>query len=141
MKKKVPFKVSCFKCHSNGPRVIRANYNSKNSPTTTLGKIIIAFWNFKIKSYGLLIEDKVHKKKDRFIKVAFKTRSKFIQKKLLVKTCLKCHNNSGFIKRGFLTREHIPTIKFMIKKGYMPPMGFKLSRSEKIELQSFLMGF
>lgn len=43
---------------------------------------------------------------------------------LKVATCVKCHQESGFLAWGFLKRLQGRIIKFMFDTGQMPPMGF-----------------
>ncbi|MDB9786667.1 hypothetical protein OAB57_01055 [Bacteriovoracaceae bacterium] len=133
-----PFKVACFMCHSNGPRTIRPNYSSTLSPIEHLK---IYMWNLRIKSYGKVVEDSSHTVFDKKLNTPFRWRGKYENEILKVKTCMKCHKDSGFMARGTLKRQHIPTIKFMIEKGHMPPIGFGLDENEKKALERFLEGF
>lgn len=141
IKKPKPFKIACFMCHSNGPRVIRPNYSSTFSPTDLKDRLKIFLWNFRIKSYGKVLEDSSHTKSDKNLTPPFRWRGKYENDILKVKTCMKCHKDSGFMARGTLKRQHIPTIKFMIERGHMPPLGFSLDQNEKKELEQFLKGF
>ena len=43
--REIPFRVSCYMCHSNGPRAIRPNYDSPFNETSLWGKLKIAYWN------------------------------------------------------------------------------------------------
>ena len=60
---------------------------------------------------------------------------------LQIKTCVKCHKDSGFMARGPLRRQNVLSIKFMVEKGHMPPIGFSMSENEKRELSLFIKGF
>ena len=71
----------------------------------------------------------------------FRFRSAYENEELKVKTCMKCHKNTGFFARGHLTRQNMPTIKFMLERGYMPPLGISMTDEEKLKLQNFLAGF
>ncbi len=57
---------------------------------------------------------------------------------LMVKTCLKCHSNEGFMARGYLTRQNSITIDFMIKNKLMPPLGIGLSAIEERQIRDFI---
>ena len=50
--KPIEFKTSCFRCHANGPRLIRPNYQSKEVKLNSKDKLTILKWNILIKSYG-----------------------------------------------------------------------------------------
>ena len=135
------FKVSCFVCHNNGPRVIRPNYESPFDPSSFWDKIKISYWNFKIKSYGRVLTDSHHDEADKTQVPPFRYRSPYENEPLKVATCIKCHKESGFLARGLLRRQQISTIKFMLDAGQMPPLGFQMSIDEKRELEAFLDGF
>lgn len=133
------YRVSCFMCHSNGPRAIRPDYDGQN--TSLANKVKIFFWNLKIKSYGRIIENEKQKKLDATLKVPFRHRSALDNERLQVKTCQKCHNESSFFGRGQLARQNALTIEFMVKNSLMPPVGFHLSKGEKIQINEFIAGF
>lgn len=136
-----PFKVSCFMCHNNGPRAIRPNYISALNTTAFLDRFKIYYWNFRIKSYGRILPHKAHLELDQFLERPFQFYSSYENEPLKVKTCMKCHKETGLSARGFLSRQQNPTIKFMLESGEMPPMGYSLSENEKIELEKYLEGF
>lgn len=136
-----PFKVSCFICHPNGPRVIRPNYDSPLDPTTIKDRLKVFFWNLKIKSYGRVIPHKSHTTNDKRLKPPFRWSSKYENEVLKIASCIQCHKEQGFLARGVLTRQNIPTIKFMLAAGKMPPFGFALSNEEKHQLKEFIQGF
>lgn len=136
-----PFKVSCYMCHSNGPRIIRPNYNSLLNQTSLLESLKISYWNFRIKLYGKVIPHSSHKQEDVGLKIPFRWRSKYENEVLQIKTCMHCHKEKGFLARGTLKRQQMPTIKFMLERGYMPPLGFSLTSEEKKQIQQFLKGF
>ncbi|MCB9027126.1 MAG: cytochrome c [Bdellovibrionaceae bacterium] len=54
---------------------------------------------------------------------------------------MKCHKGNGFLARGYLTRQNMPTIKFMLERGYMPPFGLSMTDEEQQQIQQFLRGF
>lgn len=135
------YKVSCFMCHSNGPRVIRPNFDSTFNLTSMKDRLKIMVWNLRIKSYRRMTLNKKHDEIDSGLKVPVRFRGSFENESLKVATCIKCHKESGFFARGPLLRQNISTIKFMVEAGHMPPFGFQLSSAEKLELEKFLMGF
>lgn len=137
----MPFKVSCFMCHNNGPRVIRPNYDSPFDSISLKDKLKISYWNMRIKLYGRVLPSPIHEDQDKFLLQPFRYRSTYENESLQVTTCIKCHNESGFLARGLLRRQQVPTIKFMFESGQMPPLGFHLSSKEKQELEMFLEGF
>lgn len=136
-----PFKVSCFMCHNNGPRVIRAHDDSILASTSLKDKLKIAYWNLRIKSYGRVIVSPVHDARDKVDWPPLRLRSAYENDVLKVRTCANCHKESGFLARGLLRRQQLPAIKFMLESGEMPPFGFSLSSQEKKEIQLFLTGF
>lgn len=135
------FKVSCFICHNNGPRNIRPNYDSPFNPTGFLDRLKVGYWNLKIASYGRALVDREHDILDQKAMPPFRFRSGYENEPLQVNTCRKCHKESGFLARGSLRRQQVPTIKFMLESGQMPPLGFWLSSQEKKQLELFLDGF
>lgn len=139
--KETSFRVSCFMCHNNGPRAIRANYDSPLDPTSFSDRLRIAAWNLRIKLYGRVKADILHDFKDLTAPVPFRFRSSYENEVLKVEGCAKCHNEDGFLARGSLRRQQFPTIQFMLESGAMPPMGHSLSRTDKEALQKFLSGF
>ena len=136
-----PYKVSCFMCHNNGPRVIRPNYDSPFNPTSIKDRLKISYWNLRIKLYGRILAHSIHEERDLTAVPPFRFRSAYENEPLQVATCINCHKETGFLARGALRRQQVPTIKFMLESGQMPPLGFNLSSQEKQELQLFLDGF
>jgi hypothetical protein len=135
------FKVSCFMCHNNGPRVIRPNYDSPFDPTDLKDKVKIGYWNLQIKLYGRVLTDEIHDQGDIAASPPFRFRGDYENEPVKVATCVKCHKETGFFARGLLSRQQMPTIKFMLETGQMPPLGFSMSSNEKKELELFLDGF
>jgi|GEM_PF-3470106 len=133
-----PYKVSCFVCHANGLRVIRANINSKDKPLSLEQQLKLKMWNMKIKSYGVVVPSKKDLNSYRTHFPPFKWQQPKLNKKLNVKTCNYCHKENGLFARGVLTKQNAPTIKFLYDNGQMPPFGIKLSKNEKIELEKFI---
>jgi hypothetical protein len=124
--KEVPFKVSCFQCHSNGPRVIR--------PLKALSlknEAAISLMNLRIKSYGVL---------EAVSKPNFRQTGKMNNDVLRLPKCMSCHNQDGWFARNHLTRQNAPTIRFMVSKKHMPPIG-RLTHQEKKYIEDFLNGF
>ncbi|MGZ3769003.1 MAG: hypothetical protein ACXVCP_06905 [Bdellovibrio sp.] len=137
--KEVPLRVSCFMCHPNGPRVIRPNLDSSTAPLPWQDRIKLSLWNLKIKSYGRL---KTSAPSYENLKaVPFRWPDHYANEPLTVKTCTKCHKESGLFARGTLLRQNILTVKFMVEKGLMPPLGMSLSNLEKSQLEKFIAGF
>lgn len=136
-----PFKVSCFMCHNNGPRVIRPYYDSPLDSTSLKDRLKISYWNLRVKLYGRVVASPHHDDWDKSQLPPFRFRSSYENEPLQVATCVKCHKESGFLARGALSRQQTPTIKFMLESGQMPPLGFRMSAQEKQELESFLDGF
>lgn len=125
------FSVQCTLCHSNGPRMIRANQRSNDS--LSLGnKIKLIYWNLIIKSYGRI------KTIDSNNNLTFKGNAKDF---LNIKTCNTCHNQNGtFLSRNRLQRGNFLAIKHLTDNKKMPPWPYSLSKKEKYELERFLKG-
>lgn len=140
LQQRVPYKVSCFMCHANGPRAIRPDYDGvvQNS---TAEKLKIALMNLKIKTYGKMVENSSHTEEDPNLKTPFRYQQKLDNDTLQVKACTKCHNDSGFFARGFLKRQNFLAINFMLASGNMPPPGFAVTEKEKQQIQQFTDGF
>lgn len=139
--KQVSFRASCFTCHSNGPRAIRPIYFSDQAPLSLSNMIQIQLLNLRIKTYGRIVFDKDHLKKDLKIYPPFRYSQPIDLERLNIKTCNLCHKEEGMFARGELVRQQSGTIQFMVDKGHMPPKGFSLSSNEKKQLKDFLKGF
>lgn len=130
--KQIPFKVSCFNCHSNGPRAIRPMDAERLSLSQ---KTQIFFMNMRIKTYGRLIA------KNTIVgDVPFKHEGKITNETLKLAACIKCHNEDGFLSRGPLTRQQGESISFMVKNDLMPPLG-SLTAADRKYLKDFVDGF
>lgn len=130
LKEEISFKVACYLCHANGPRAIRPD---ASSVAITWGeRLRILAWNFRIKTYGRILPDPVHKPGS-----GFKMDGAFYNELLKVKTCTFCHNESSW-GRGTLARQHFLPIRFLTKEGEMPPPGLPFPDHEADDLQSFL---
>jgi len=140
LQQKIENRVSCFMCHSNGPRVIRFEH-SKTTPLSIREKVKIVLWNLRIKSYGRINEASLHTRSDETLEVPFRLRGKKDNEILIVGACIKCHSNEGFLSRGNLTRQNSLTIDFMVKNKFMPPAGFMISDHEKKQIKDFVEGF
>ena len=125
----IPNKARCFACHANGPRAIRANDLSAVVTTNFFQKVQIAFWNLRIKTYGKINS---FSSQDFEEGVPFKSKSENLSQKFDLPTCIKCHSNSGI--RSELKLEHLGTIRFLVKNGYMPPLPFSLTPAERLKL-------
>ena len=138
--KELPPKVSCFICHANGPRAIRPNLSSSFAVPSLNERLKIQLWNLRIKSYGRVMLDVEHDKRDATAIPPVRWRGDFENEPLKIATCVKCHKDSGLIARGTLKRQHLSTIRFMVESGHMPPLGLSLSAVERAELEKFLAG-
>jgi len=134
--KEVEYKISCYLCHSNGPRAIRPNFESTKAPLGVQDRLTVMLYNFKIKTYGPV---KTVSSGIRKIPLGFD--SEIDNEPLKVKTCLLCHNNESKFGRGVLRRQHSETIKHLVNNGQMPPWPYQLSETEKKELNRFVAGF
>ncbi|HVK62177.1 MAG TPA: hypothetical protein VM432_11530, partial [Bdellovibrionales bacterium] len=138
--KRLPLKISCFLCHSNGPRAIR--FNEANGVSLSWrDKLTVGIWNLQIKTYGRVIADSTHDKEDPELAVPFRYRGHYENETLEVKACVKCHQDAGIVARGKLTRLNGDSIRLMVASGEMPPAGFSLSESERQEIKNFVEGF
>jgi hypothetical protein len=131
-----PFKVSCFMCHNNGPRAVRPQHDSTSKKISLMDRLEIAYWNLKIISYGRVIPDPVHADSPNF-----QLKSHYENEPLKVSACVRCHQEQGLFARGELRRQQIPTIRFMLNQGLMPPPGFKLSNQDRQNIDQFIEGF
>ena len=126
------FKVSCYFCHSNGPRAIRPNWASKEAPINLWNRARIFLWNIRIKTYGLV------RGEGRESQRAFRHPGKLANEVLRVKTCQLCHTEKAWFSRGELTKQNFMAIRFMVKNQLMPPPGFSLSDDEKKQIEAFV---
>ncbi|XGC81904.1 hypothetical protein ACES2L_05340 [Bdellovibrio bacteriovorus] len=139
--KRVEYRASCFICHNNGPRAIRPVVDSQNAKLSWAERIKIQAWNLRIKSYGRIVHDPIHDAEDIKLVVPFSYQSAEDNGLLKVPTCTKCHSENGIFARGFLRRQQIGTIRALIQRGHMPPLGFSLDQKEKRQLEDFIRGF
>jgi hypothetical protein len=138
--KHAPMRASCFMCHSNGPRAIRPQFDSELAPLGLKEQSQLALWNLKIKLYGRIVESAEQASVVVDGGAPFKLEGKFENEALTVKTCVKCHNESGFLARGPLKRQHFMAIKFMVENAHMPPPGFGLDPKESEQIENFVLG-
>lgn len=131
--KEVPFKVSCFMCHSNGPRAIRPM-----ELESLKENIQVKLLNLRIKLYGKL--ENLNNTQNQVGDVPFRHTGKISNTPLNLSACMKCHQDQGFFSRGFLTRQNGVTIDFMVKNQHMPPIG-DLKPEEQRYLKDFRDGF
>lgn len=134
---KIKNKVSCFMCHANGLRAIRPDLNGLIK-TTFLQKLKLNYLNFKIKSYGIIAENNLHKIEDLSLSNPFRYRTKFENKSLTLQACTRCHDGE---KRSQLTRQNAIAIQFLVKNNFMPPDKNGLSKNEIKLIQNFTDGF
>jgi hypothetical protein len=128
----VPLKVSCFMCHSNGPRLIRPNQDWHLSP---LQKAQVLAMNLRIKTYGPLTTVD-HTRPGA---TPLRLQGKMENSQLKLALCQECHNRDSIFGRGELTRQNAVTISYLIENEHMPPIG-SLSSKEKQYLKYFIMG-
>ena len=134
--KETEFRVSCYLCHSNGPRAVRAHSESEGAPLTTGNKLLVNYMNLVIKSYGKMktLEDSLKRRNP----LMFKGRNDL--KTLEVASCTMCHHDHWW-GRGILTRQQAMPITHLIAKNQMPPWPFTLSAEEKTQIKEFIQGF
>lgn len=128
---RIEYKVSCFMCHPNGPRVIRPVDGSLNIADNIKVKIL----NMRIKLYGRIKSEGM-----AIGKTPFRHEGKVSNNALNLSRCTSCHKEDGFLARGILTRQNSITIKFMLDRQHMPPFG-TLSLQERAYLSAFMEGF
>lgn len=137
--KQRPYRVSCFMCHSNGPRALRPAQD--RVVLTWSEKVQVFFWNLRIKTYGRLQESSEMKEADQVRMTPFRYQAELDNEPLSIQSCSKCHNESGFLSRGSLTRQNRGTIRFMVAHHQMPPPGFSLTQQDEKQLNRFISGF
>lgn len=140
LEKRTPYRANCFTCHNNGPRAIRPEASSYKKLSMS-EKMILLLWNLKIKTYGRIHYNPIHDEEDKVNKVVFRKRGIEHNDVLKVKTCMKCHTDSGLFSRGSLVRQQRGTIEYLVENGQMPPKGFLLNQKEQAELRDFVRGF
>ena len=128
--KAIDLKATCYMCHSNGPRVIRPDFESFG--VSYWDRIRLGFWNMRIKIYGPMESVGLEFKKP------FKYTHPVANQKLNVKACTRCHNDQSFFGRNFLTKQNFMSIKFMLENNLMPPPGFSVSAEEKAAVYEFV---
>ncbi len=138
-KRQVPYRVSCFMCHTNGPRTIRPTEGDVALSWSERVKLL--FWNTKIKLYGRLHESAEMKEADLKRETPFRHHGPLDDEPLNIQPCMKCHKENGFFARGVLTRQNRGTIQFMVQNKIMPPPGFSMTAQEEKNLNHFLRGF
>jgi hypothetical protein len=126
--KKVNFKVSCFMCHSNGPRAIR---------TDLANQIKVNYLNMKIAAYKKVTESELHQKEDQALEVPFRLAGQLENEKLKLASCIECHDG---IQRSILTRQNAISIQFLVQNKMMPPEAI-LNQSDFKKIQKFINGF
>ena len=128
------FSVSCYLCHSNGPRAIRPKWDSKWAPVSYWNQARIQLWNLRIKLYGTM------KGIGEGSRSPFAMNHWNLKQELKIKACTKCHHD-GFLGRGVLKKHHFLSIKFMVENRYMPPKGFSLKESDRKKIEDFVTQF
>lgn len=141
LNQRTSYRVSCYICHNNGPRVLRPVMNSERAKLGWLEKIKISLWNLRIKTYGRIHSDPTHDVEDLHQKVPFRYHGKPHDDSLKVAVCMKCHNEEGGLARGELKRQQVGTIQHLVERGEMPPPGFALSKKDEQHLLDFIRGF
>ena len=128
--KLIEYKVSCFMCHPNGPRIIRPVEGSLN----ITDKVKVNLLNLRIKLYGRVKSDGV-----AIGKIPFRHEGKISNTPLELARCTSCHKEDGFFARGTLTRQNSITINFMVKNAHMPPFG-ELTPKDQQYLETLMDG-
>ena len=137
--KQTEFRVACYKCHANGPRAIRANYDSKLVKNSILDKAQIMAWNFKIKHYGTIKTPQNIKLGNEYRKIPLKYAGALDNKIIKAKACIGCHSKESFLGRTELKLQQKTTILHLVKTNQMPPWPLTLSERDKTELMSQLL--
>lgn len=133
--KKVANKVSCFICHANGLRALRASPSSKSLDAFSWVKK--NYLNYKINSYGLVVENERHTLEDKSLVTPFRIRTVFDNEVLQLKICSQCHD--GKI-RGQLTRQNAVSIQFLLESKMMPPPKTEMTLADLKRIKNFLNG-
>jgi hypothetical protein len=130
-----PFRVPCYTCHPNGPRLVRPNLASKAATLSLVERIRVRVWNWRIGSYGRVIPDESQRDAGG---VPFRYSDAIANQRLDVGTCTKCHNDTD--GRGHLVRQNASAIRFMLAQNLMPPPGVDLKAEDKVAVGQFLDG-
>ncbi len=129
----IPYKVRCYACHSNGPRAIRADFNSKQLNVSLKNKIQLQLWNIRIKTYGNI---KSIGGKEFSEGVPFQSKMGLLSMNLNLKSCNPCHSVKGI--RAPLKLEHLGTAEFLVKNKMMPPFPFQISDKDIEQIERYL---
>jgi len=130
------FRVPCGICHSNGPRVMRPKISSITAPLSTWDRWRVFVWNIKIKSSGRV--NTIRSPSEDLGRVPFRFRSHEANAPITITVCTICHRDRGPLARGVLTRQNYLSIRFMVKRGYMPPLGLPLTDATRQQLLEFM---
>jgi hypothetical protein len=130
----IEFRVACYKCHSNGPRAIRADYRSEAVQNSLIDKLQIFALNLKIKHYGEIQTPQNVKIKDIYRKVPLKHTGTLENIIVGTKTCLFCHGSKSYMKRSALRLQQKQTILHLVNTDEMPPWPIKMDAEEKSAL-------
>lgn len=125
------FRVSCFSCHANGPRLIRANNDSDKVKNSLYEKAVMAYWNLRIKHYGAVDTPQDVKLLDEFRKIPLKYEGRVDKKIVELESCNLCHGEDSILGRSDIQFQHQATIKYLVESGAMPPLFFKVSNEDK----------
>jgi len=128
-------RVSCYICHANGLRTLRMDPTAKAFDTFDWAKM--NYMNYKINSYGLVVEDERHASEDDQLEIPFRSRNIFDNEVLKIRKCAICHD--GKI-RGELTRQNSFSIEFLVRNKLMPPVGYEITQQEAKKLTNFIRG-
>ena len=111
----IPFRASCSKCHSSGPRVIRPHV-SPNSLFKTLEskRNILEEWNQRIAQYRT-VKDFLSNHESKM----FPTTSSSSEI-LKLGLCAECHNSKSDAIRGALNRKNAESILYLVETHEMP---------------------
>ena len=127
----IPHKVTCIKCHVNGPRAIRPD---PQDDLSLKEKIQVSLWNYKIKRYPRLGLGNEPMNSGQPLPSQQQINTGNLLK---IKACASCHNDSPS-GRNFLSSQHRFSIAFMLENKLMPPDGSSLSKEDLFAIQNVL---
>lgn len=134
--KEVEYRVSCYMCHVNGPRAIRANFASKKTKNNFWDMLTVFYWNLTIKHYGTIETPERNLLHGVVRKVPVKIQHPRYNKVVEPNSCSLCHGKESLMGRSELKSQHRATIMHLVNEGQMPPWPFKLDQSDRVKLNN-----
>lgn len=111
----IPFRASCSKCHSSGPRVIRPHASPKSKFRTLESKRdLLDNWNQKIAQYRR-VQDFLSNHESKMFPMIDRS-----SEVLKLGLCSECHNSTTDSVRGPLKRKNADAILHLVKIHEMP---------------------